>query len=154
MRSIFFALLAIVLTGVTVLSQNKTTRSEPGEIKSIILDQRELVHRCRPGTEGCGGPPPTSFLVNVQLEVFHPSKITKYQYSVSAGKITGQGTSVVWDLTNTPPGSYTIRAQAVKNGKSLDECYPVPVDTTIENADLLSSRISFIRRELLMTDDN
>ena len=41
----------------------------------------------------------------------------------------------------------------VKNGKSLNECYPVPVDPTFENADLLSKRISFIRRELLMTDN-
>jgi hypothetical protein len=44
-------------------------------------------------------------------------------------------------------------ADNVKNGKLLDECYPVPVDTTIENADLLNSRVSFIRRELLITDD-
>lgn len=44
-------------------------------------------------------------------------------------------------------------ADNVKSGKSLDECYPVPVDPTIENADLLSSRISFIQRELLMTKD-
>ena len=44
-------------------------------------------------------------------------------------------------------------ADNVKSGKSLDECYPVPVETTIENADLLNSRIAFIRRELLMTGD-
>ena len=44
-------------------------------------------------------------------------------------------------------------ADNIKSGKSLDECYPVPIDTTIENAELLSGRISFIRRELLMTDE-
>ncbi len=43
-------------------------------------------------------------------------------------------------------------ADNVKNGKSLEECYPVPVDPTMENADLLYSRISFIRKELIMTD--
>lgn len=41
----------------------------------------------------------------------------------------------------------------VKSGNSLDECYPVPVDPTRENADLLSSRIAFIRRELLMISE-
>ena len=41
----------------------------------------------------------------------------------------------------------------VKNGASLDDCYPIPADPTIENAELLSSRIAFIRRELLMKDD-
>ena len=41
----------------------------------------------------------------------------------------------------------------VKGGKSLEECYPVPVDPTIENAELLNSRIAFVKRELLMKDD-
>ena len=44
-------------------------------------------------------------------------------------------------------------AENVKCGKSLDECYPVPVDPTIENAELLSSRVAFVRRELLMKDE-
>ena len=44
-------------------------------------------------------------------------------------------------------------AETVKCGKSLDECYPVPVDPTIENAELLSSRVAFVRRELLMKDE-
>lgn len=44
-------------------------------------------------------------------------------------------------------------ADNVRNGKSLEECYPVPVYATIENANLLSSRITFIRRELLITDN-
>jgi hypothetical protein len=44
-------------------------------------------------------------------------------------------------------------ADNVKDGRSLDECYPVPVDPTIENAELLIRRIGFIRRELLMPSD-
>jgi hypothetical protein len=44
-------------------------------------------------------------------------------------------------------------ADNVKNGKSIENCYPVNADTTIENADLLSTRISFIRRELLLPDE-
>jgi hypothetical protein len=44
-------------------------------------------------------------------------------------------------------------ADNVKDGRPLDECYPVPVDTTIENAELLIRRIGFIRRELLMPSD-
>ena len=44
-------------------------------------------------------------------------------------------------------------ADNVRKGKSLQECYPVLVDPTIENAELLSSRIAFIRRELLMKDE-
>ncbi|MEO6133932.1 MAG: hypothetical protein ABIP35_02190 [Ginsengibacter sp.] len=44
-------------------------------------------------------------------------------------------------------------ADSVKSGNSLEECYPVPVDPTIENAELLNSRIAFVKRELLMKDD-
>ncbi|ULQ55844.1 hypothetical protein KJS94_14435 [Flavihumibacter rivuli] len=44
-------------------------------------------------------------------------------------------------------------ADNVKRGSPLDECYPVPVDPTIENAELLNSRTAFIRRELLMVSD-
>ena len=44
-------------------------------------------------------------------------------------------------------------ADNVKSEKSLEECYPVPVDPTIENAELLNSRIAFVKRELLMKDD-
>lgn len=37
----------------------------------------------------------------------------------------------------------------VSEGKGLDECYPVTVEPTLENADLLNYRIEFIKRELL-----
>lgn len=44
-------------------------------------------------------------------------------------------------------------ADNVKNGKSLEDCYPVEADPTIENVGILSSRIAFIRRELLLTGE-
>jgi len=43
-------------------------------------------------------------------------------------------------------------ADNVKSGKSLMESYPIPTDPTIENAELLITRISFIRRKLLTND--
>lgn len=36
-------------------------------------------------------------------------------------------------------------------GKSIEECYPVAVKPTIKNAELLKSRIEFIRKELLIS---
>ena len=41
----------------------------------------------------------------------------------------------------------------VMNGKSLSESYPVPVEHTKKNAELLITRISFIRQELLMNEE-
>jgi hypothetical protein len=43
-------------------------------------------------------------------------------------------------------------ADHVKNNKSLDECYPVDAESTTENAELLNTRVSFLRKELLLTD--
>lgn len=42
-------------------------------------------------------------------------------------------------------------AENVKNGRSVSECYPIPVEPIVENAELLENRIVFIRRELLTT---
>jgi hypothetical protein len=38
----------------------------------------------------------------------------------------------------------------VKKGESILECFPIPAAPTIENAELLNNRISFIRRELVI----
>jgi hypothetical protein len=41
----------------------------------------------------------------------------------------------------------------VKSGRSLKECYPIPVEPSKENANLLDSRIKFIKQTLLKTGD-
>lgn len=33
-----------------------------------------------------------------------------FHYRVNAGKIVGKGATVIWDLTDVPPGTYTITA--------------------------------------------
>ena len=40
----------------------------------------------------------------------------------------------------------------IRVGKTVLECYPIPVDPNLENAELLNNRILFIRRELLTVD--
>ena len=40
----------------------------------------------------------------------------------------------------------------IRVGKTVSECYPIPVDPNLENAELLNNRILFIRRELLTVD--
>lgn len=41
-------------------------------------------------------------------------------------------------------------ADNIIQGKSINECYPIPVDPTKENAELLIKRIEFIKKELLI----
>jgi hypothetical protein len=40
-------------------------------------------------------------------------------------------------------------AMAAKSGESVDECFPVDAEATLENAEALLSRITFIRSELV-----
>ncbi len=43
-------------------------------------------------------------------------------------------------------------SENILNGKSVADCYPVNTSATIKNAELLKSRIKFIKRELLSTE--
>jgi hypothetical protein len=38
--------------------------------------------------------------------------VVTYNYTVSGGRIVGQGANITWDLTGIAPGSYTITAGA------------------------------------------
>lgn len=53
--------------------------------------------------------------ISTQAETLDPSDVLIYNYSVSGGKIIGNGARVVWDLSGVKPGKYTITA-AVDNG--------------------------------------
>jgi hypothetical protein len=103
----------------SVKSQPPASLVKPGSIRSIKVEQNVLTLPCPQGVEQCGCFPSSNFLVNVELEVGKLDKWVRYSFSVSAGKIIGEGPKVVWDLRNTPPGSYTINAQAIRKGKPL-----------------------------------
>ncbi|MCA1625398.1 MAG: hypothetical protein LC768_12420, partial [Acidobacteria bacterium] len=50
-------------------------------------------------------------VVNVTTTAVDPENdVLTYNYTVSGGRIVGQGASVTWDLTGAAPGSYTITA--------------------------------------------
>jgi hypothetical protein len=107
--------------GSVVLSQHRddSIKHKLGAIKSIKLDENLLTLPCRPGSESCDPLASSNFLVNVELETFKSDKRIQYSFTVTAGKIVGEGTKVVWDLRNTAPGMYTIQAHAVRKGKIL-----------------------------------
>jgi len=50
-------------------------------------------------------------IVEVSTEARDPENdVITYKYIVSAGRVTGEGPKVKWDLTGVPPGRYTITA--------------------------------------------
>ncbi|TAH04189.1 MAG: hypothetical protein EAZ15_01345 [Sphingobacteriales bacterium] len=40
----------------------------------------------------------------------------------------------------------------IRDGKTVSECYPIPAEPNLENAELLNNRILFIRQEILTGD--
>lgn len=53
--------------------------------------------------------------ISVETTVNDPGSPLTYQYTISGGKIVGQGAKVVWDLSGLAVGTYTITA-AVDDG--------------------------------------
>lgn len=47
--------------------------------------------------------------IDVYIEHSDPENdVVTYNYEISGGKIIGRGSNVIWDLSNTQPGVYTI----------------------------------------------
>jgi len=59
-------------------------------------------------------------VIDLSTEAFDPdlNKLS-YQYFVSAGKITGRGSKVSWELTGVEPGNYVVKVN-VKDGHGAD----------------------------------
>jgi hypothetical protein len=90
-------------------------RSEPivlnkaADVHTLELDKDEAVLRCPRRTkareESCSG----DALIEVLTGASDPENDTLvYIYTVTGGKIEGQGASVKWDLSAVRPGSYQI----------------------------------------------
>jgi hypothetical protein len=79
-------------------------------VNNLILSHKEIVWDPK---HWLNSPTQTdnSFLIKVTTEASDPENdVLTYNYIVSAGKIIGQGSKVVWDLNGAGPGSYTIIA--------------------------------------------
>ena len=91
------------------------------EIEDVILD-RETVFTWCPNEELV--PEEARFCSKSQLSV-KVSTIVKgaqtdgltFHYTISGGRIVGQGANVIWNLENTQPGNYAITAAIGKDGR-------------------------------------
>jgi predicted metalloprotease with PDZ domain len=98
------------------MRRNKTSNlpRPTADVKNLILSQSEITANCPTNSNICSDSKRT---IEISVEGFSsdPTDILTYNYTVSAGKLIGQGAKVVWDLTGVPPGTYTITA-GVDNG--------------------------------------
>jgi hypothetical protein len=79
----------------------------PASVTALELSQAEIVLNCPESDESCS----TNKIINVRtVSVDMEGAEHKYVYTVSAGKITGEGPNVEWDLSDAKPGTYYITA--------------------------------------------
>ena len=79
-------------------------------VTDLILSAGEI-------TIGCNNPPKNEKCTNSKTKISVKTKavdpendVLTYNYDISAGKITGAGADVIWDLSGVQPGTYTITA--------------------------------------------
>lgn len=93
---------------------NKKVPNKPADVTDVAVDRTEI--KSPPPKPG---DPPTyadyggNMRVNVITTASDPEGDTLvYSYTVSGGRIVGQGSNVTWDLNGVLPGTYTITAGA------------------------------------------
>ena len=80
------------------------------DVTDLILSAEEIITDCADKTRNKNRPAKFN-KISVQTVAVDPENdVLTYQYTVSGGKIVGQGANVVWDLTGASPGTYTITA--------------------------------------------
>lgn len=82
------------------------------DVTNLQLSETTVTRPCPPGQQPAEGQTCSDDLsVNVTTTAVDPENdVLTYNYTVSGGRITGQGANVQWDLTGAQPGTYTITA--------------------------------------------
>jgi hypothetical protein len=82
----------------------------PANIEDLILSANEIIIGCQNAAKNKACPN-SNRKISIETIARDPENdVLTYNYTVSGGKIIGQGAKVVWDLTGVEPGTYTITA--------------------------------------------
>ncbi len=82
-------------------------------VTKVTLNQTEIVSNCVKDSNFCTDSKQT---IEISSEATNPDNdVLVYSYTISGGKIIGQGAKVVWDLSGVKAGTYTVTV-AVDNG--------------------------------------
>lgn len=78
-------------------------------VDSVALGDTTITLPCPPGRKSTSGACNDNRTVSVQTSASDPENdVLTYNYTVSGGRIVGQGARVEWDLSTAQPGTYTI----------------------------------------------
>jgi len=85
--------------------------NKPADVNSLTLSQSQINLPCQPGFKSASGGCNDSTTINVTTAAADPENdVLTYNYTVSGGRIVGQGANVQWDLSGARVGTYTITA--------------------------------------------
>jgi membrane-associated protease RseP (regulator of RpoE activity) len=93
------------------VSSGSRPRPRPNGIANVtdlLLSQTEITTNCPTNSSPCENGRQTIDITTVAIDP--ENDVLAYNYTLSAGRIIGQGAKVIWDLTGVKPGTYTITA--------------------------------------------
>ncbi len=97
------------------------TPTQPEEAEEIVLDKKVICHPCPPGYRCLPNPDCPDNNSNMTITVSAvklENNQLKYEYTVSGGRIIGEGAKVVWDLSGGwQPGTYQIKIDIIDKSK-------------------------------------
>lgn len=87
-------------------------KNEFANVTALNLSDTTVKTPCPPGTRPKEGTSCSdSMAVNVSTTAVDPENdVLTYNYTVTGGRVVGQGANVSWDLSGVTPGTYTITA--------------------------------------------
>lgn len=120
MKKIIFLFMCLCLFTTADLAQSRKVKSTktkrtkktvnfvcqlPSSVIGITLNKNEIT-KCSPSNSTC-----SEETMQIEIRtVAMAGDSDKFVYTVSDGKIIGEGADVIWDLSDVKPGSYTISA--------------------------------------------
>ncbi len=84
--------------------------NKPADVTDVRLSETRVTGKCQPGFQPREGTTCSDTeTVNVATTAVDPENdVLTYNYTVSGGRIVGQGANVQWDLSGAQAGTYTI----------------------------------------------
>lgn len=90
--------------------ESSVDESGPADVTDLVLSAEEIIADCADKTENKNRSEKVNKISVKTVAVDPENDVVTYNYTVSGGKIVGQGANVVWDLTGVQPATYTITA--------------------------------------------
>ncbi len=78
----------------------------PASVVDLQLSQKEIILNCQATDNSCSN----NKIIKIAVTAAVGEDEFKHVYTITAGKIIGEGANVEWDLSDVKPGTYVITA--------------------------------------------